>query len=135
MLTTHLHQLAQDLKLEPLPLKGEQVYQLSLTPKLTLLFKELPNGMGLNATLCPCPKGNNETLFLVLMKANFLGQGTLGSVIGLDKDEKFLTLSTTMSYEMNYRAFREKVEDFANIVDYWREEIRRYQETEKNQLL
>ena len=57
------------------------------------------------------------------MKANYLGQATGSSRIGLSSDEKFLTLSLGMPYEMNYRIFREIVEDFVNFVLYWREEV------------
>jgi len=61
------------------------------------------------------------------MKANFLGQGTGGAVIGLDAEEKFLTLSLALPYDMNYRSFKGAVEDFANYVDYWREDLIRHQ--------
>lgn len=135
MLEAHLQKLTKDLQFETFPAKEDQSYKLSLNANLNIFIKELPRGIYLNTTICPCPKEKNETLFTVLMKANFLGQGTLGSVIGIDKDEKFLTLSLDLPYDMNYLAFREAVEDFANIVDYWKEEIRRYQETEKSQLL
>lgn len=135
MLKHHLQQLAEDLKLDSIPPKEDQGYMLPLNSKTTLLIRELSPGVFVSAPICPCPKEKKESLLSLLMKANFLGQGTLGAVIGLDKDEKFLTLSLDLPYDMNYRSFREMVEDFANILDYWKEEIRHHQEAAKNQPL
>lgn len=64
---------------------------------------------------------------MLLMKANFLGQGTLGGAIGIDDEEKFLTLSLTLPYDVNQRTFKEAVEDFANILDFWRDEVARFE--------
>ena len=58
------------------------------------------------------------------MKANFLGQGTGGAVIGMDPEENLLTLSLLLPYDMNYKMFREALEDFANFLDYWKTELR-----------
>jgi hypothetical protein len=57
------------------------------------------------------------------MKANLFGQGTLGAAIGLDPKQNILTLSLQLPYDMNYSHFKESVEDFTNIVDYWRVEV------------
>ena len=62
------------------------------------------------------------------MKANFLGQGTGGARIGVDPDDKFLTLSHGFPYEMNYQLFKESIEDFVNYVVYWREEIAKFEQ-------
>ena len=55
-----------------------------------------------------------------LMTANFLGQGTGGCSLGFDKSEKYLTLSARFDYEVNYRAFIDKVEEVINYIDYWK---------------
>ena len=60
------------------------------------------------------------------MRANFLGQGTGGARIGLDPNEKFLTLSCGFPYEMKYQDFKEKIEDFANYLLCWRAEIEKF---------
>jgi hypothetical protein len=61
------------------------------------------------------------------MRANLLGQGTGKCRIGLEPQEKLLTLSLGLPYEMKYPTFREKVEDFINYVIYWREEIAQFE--------
>ena len=60
------------------------------------------------------------------MKANFLGQGTGDATIGLDENENFLTLSLVLPYDMNYKMFKDALEDFVNYLDYWKEELIRH---------
>ncbi len=131
VLESHLQQLAKELKLGSPPSKEGPFYHFPLNAKNQISIKELSPGVYFFAPICPYPKGKHESLLIYLMKANFLGQGTLGGVIGLDKDENFLTLSLDLPYDMNYRHFREAVEDFANILDYWKEEISRYLKDKK----
>lgn len=57
------------------------------------------------------------------MKANLFGQGTLGAALGLEPEQNLLTLSLELPYDMDYRHFKESVEDFTNIVDYWKVEV------------
>ena len=84
-----------------------------------------------NITACPTEK--RELIFTHLMKANLLGDGTGGATIGLDNDEKFLTLSYVMPYESNYENFKEQLEDFVNYLLFWEEEIKKLS-LEKNLL-
>lgn len=131
MLEQNLKQLATDLELEKAPEKDEKGgYSLLLNPELTVRLRELDPGVYLSAHIGPCPMKRREDLFILLMKANFLGTGTGGSAIGLDEDEKFLTLSLALPYDMNYKMFREVIEDFTNYRDYWREEIIRFETQE-----
>ena len=61
------------------------------------------------------------------MRGNFLGQGTGGGVLAMDDNEKFLTLTLTMPYDINYKNFKETLEDFVNFADYWRQELLAHQ--------
>lgn len=79
------------------------------------------------ARVANCPTLKREDLFIYLMRANLLGQGTGGSRIGLDANEKVLTLSLGLPYEMNYKIFKERFEDFVNFILYWREEIAKFE--------
>ncbi len=133
MLERHLRQLTEDLEQEfPLKQDERKMFQLQLGPKMQVSVKELDSGYFFFSQIGPLPAKKREELFILLMKANFLGQGTGGSTIGLDEEEKFLTLSLAIPYEMNYKMFKETVEDFANFVGFWREELVRHQaEAEK----
>ena len=123
-----MQQLCSELEM-PAPEFDPQKKMLFIVNATTsVLFYELPESIGMQAKIVECPEKKREELFTYLMRANFLGQGTSGSRIGLDADEKFLTLSSAISYEINYRSFKESVEDFVNHVIYWREEIIRDRE-------
>ena len=87
--------LAEELELGEVPLKeGKDTWQFPLNPLLTIKMQELDPGMSFWARIGPCPAAKREELFILLMKANFLGQGTGGATIALDENENFLTLSS-----------------------------------------
>lgn len=117
-------QLSQDLEINPELVKTDQEGTFVLpigNPSLHIKVKDLNPGVYLFSKICPCPKEKLEELFIYLMKANLFGQGTFGSVIGLE--EEYLTLSSALPYDMNYRDFKETVEDFVNTIDFWKEEV------------
>jgi hypothetical protein len=128
MLENLISQLVEELELPAISPKDEnQTFRLPLNPELVVSIKQLEPGMFLFSRIAACPEEKREELFIFLMKANFLGLGTGGSAIGLEADEKFLTLSSALPYEMNYKGFKESIEDFVNYVDYWKDEILKYQ--------
>jgi hypothetical protein len=131
-----LKTLVDELELEEVPKKEEgNIYQLSLNPQLSVTFQQLDPGLSLWARIGPCPIVNREELFILLMKANFLGQGTGGSSIGLDENENFLTLSSVLPYDMNFKMFKDALEDFTNYLDYWREELIRHKKAAEENIL
>jgi hypothetical protein len=95
-----------------------------------LNFKELSPGFLILGTILEMPTNKQEDLFMTLCKANFLGQGTGPTRIGMSLDEKLLTLSLPIPYEVTYTTFREKVEEFLNFLLYWRNEIQTLQKQE-----
>lgn len=128
--------LTEELEMQPPPLKAEDgLYHLALNPQTTIAFKELDPGVALLGNLGPCPTVKREELFILLMKANFLGQGTGGAAIALDENENFLTLSLVLPYDMNYKIFKDALEDFTNYLDYWREELIRHKKAAEENIL
>ena len=126
-----IENLSSELKLGAIPQKDKNgFYQLKVGDSAQVMAKELDPGVFLGAKILPLPKeGNKEALFIYLMKANLLGQGTGGGAIGIDPSEKFLTLSLTLPFEVNYKTFHESLEDFLNYIDFWKEEVVRFQTT------
>ncbi len=137
MLEEHLHQLASDLEMDSNFRKDEttSLYHLFLPPDMQIVCKDLDPGLYLSAHVGPLPARKKEEAFLYFMKANFLGQGTGGRVLGLDSEEKFLTLVHKIPYDMNYKAFKEQVEEFANYLGYWRSELNRLQKEAQEELM
>ncbi|MCI0381448.1 MAG: type III secretion system chaperone [Chlamydiae bacterium] len=130
VLENNLNALSKELDFT-IDLVKEGIYRIPINEKLTISLKPEESGFSLFSPIIACPKKYREELFMFLMKANFLGQGTLEAIIGFDQDEKFLTLSFQIPYDMNYRAFKEKLEDFSNVVDYWRGEIVQFEKTKE----
>ncbi len=127
MLKKFLQELYEKFEIQATPNKGKAgVYELTLNAQHVIQVEPLTPGFSLSSSITALPHLSREALFIYLMKANFLGQGTGGSVIGIDHTEKFLILSLTIPYELNYRMFEEKLENYINFLEYWRTEIEYY---------
>lgn len=124
MLGRLMELLCEDLAIEMPKLKEGKLGFLRLGAYVVEM-RELDPGISLTAPIGPLPK-EKEDAFTYCLRANLLGQGTGGARIGLSANERFLTLSLGLPYEMNYQAFREKLEDFINYLVYWREEVTKF---------
>ncbi|MES2199653.1 MAG: type III secretion system chaperone [Chlamydiota bacterium] len=128
MIEQHITHLMEDLGLPPITSKDSKGYfQIPLQGDLKISLKDLSPGFELVSSLGPILNQNKEELLTYLMKANFLGQGTGEQIIGMNLDEKFLTLSRSITYEINYPKFKEILEDFTNYLIYWTGEVKRIQ--------
>jgi len=119
MLKNILPTLCQELNVEIPPLNEQNYHALQLG-SLKIDMKDLSPGYYWTSDLRPIPKEKREDFLMLIMKANFLGQGTGGASIGLKEDESCLTLSLSLPYEMNYKEFKDRLEEFTNYVDYWK---------------
>jgi len=120
-------QLCTELDIQPIPVMNEKKFiPFTIAPGIDIEVRDLDPGVSLLSHICPLPDRRREDLFLELMRANFLGQATGNARIGISADEKFLTLSLGMPYEMSYRAFRESFEDFTNFLLHWRGEVEKF---------
>ena len=129
MLESILSDLDKQLGISAVKGKDEQegLFLLKITSNLEVIVKDLKPGVYFQSSLgANIEAGTREDFYIYLMKANFLWQGTGGSVIGLHPSEKYLTLSLPIVYEVNFRMFREKLEEFLNYLDFWQKEISKY---------
>lgn len=126
MLEEFLKRLCDELSLtHPTKMKEKNTFSFHFATEVVTV-KDLEPGISLNASISPCLKKRREELFIRLMRANLLGQATGNTRIGIDNEEKTLTLSLGLPYELDYQAFRKNVEDFINYLIYWREEIAKF---------
>jgi hypothetical protein len=133
ILKTLLEQLCQELGLGTIPPMDENKFHNLKISSLDISMKDLDPGFYFASNIGPLPKKKKEDFLMLLMKANFLGQGTGGATLGLKEDESFLTLSLSLPYDMNYKVFKDSLEEFGNFVDYWKKETVRYEiEAEKS---
>ncbi len=136
MLEENLAKLANDLELPPFPPRDKQsCYKLPLAEDLIISIKEKREGVAFFANVASLELQKKEEAFIYLMKANLLGQGTGEQVLALDPEEKTLTLSCIIPYDMDYKEFKERIEDFVNYLDYWRLEVKNLQKAEQENIL
>lgn len=126
MATTDLiKQYASDLEIEgELEPDSPGIYTLALEDDINVKITVLPQGFSLFAAVIACPQSNKEQFLSQALLANLFGQGTRGSVLGTTDDGNLLTLSKLVEYNVDYKDFRETLEDFVIVIDFWREQAR-----------
>lgn len=124
MLDKLIEKLIPDMELGTATLATEVpgTYALPLDNELTVILSEIPNGLSLKCSVAPFPKVHEEIFSTQAMLGNLFGQGTRGAILGLTNDGNTLTLTQTIDYNIDYKEFKELLEDFINAVDYWRDE-------------
>jgi hypothetical protein len=131
MVQGFLEKLCAELSIAPVPhLNENKTYLFRFSPKIEITLADLHPGVAMRSNISLCPKEKREDLFIYLMRANLLGQGTGGARIGLDEKESNLTLSVGLPYEMNYHAFKEAFEEFVNHLVYWRDVVAKFEKNE-----
>ncbi len=125
MLEQLVRKLAEEFELGGQSLASEVpgAYALPLDEGLTIMMSEIPPGFLLKCSIAPCPKTGEEIFLTQAMLANLFGQGTRGATLGLTMDGNTLTLTLPVDYTVDYKEFRDTVEDFINAVDFWRDEV------------
>lgn len=116
-------QLGKELSLEePLAASENHHYLLPFDDDIDVEAIELENSYLLKGKIGPSPEKNAEAFFLKIMEANLFGMGTRGASIGLNEEGKLLTLSLQLDYNSSFKEFKEKLEDFVSVLDFWRKE-------------
>ncbi len=62
---------------------------------------------------------DEEKFFSYIMQANYLGQGTGHSALGIHPDQRSITLSCLLFFDVDYHYFKEKIEEVVNYTDYF----------------
>jgi hypothetical protein len=124
MIDSFVKELEKDLGIEgAIANNFPGMYELLMGENLKIKISKLDEGIAFRCDLTECPKGNEEALFTELLTANLLGQTTRGCVIGLSEEGNVLTLSHVIDYHINYKEFKDLLEDFLNMAEFWQEEI------------
>ena len=127
-LEAFVNQVREELELGPMTSQDRlsenpKTFRFTLDNHLDISLKERNPGVSLKAPLRSKPEVKLEELLTHLMEANLFGQGTRGSLIGLDELGETLELLMDLNYELSYRSFRDALEDFANLIEYWQRHI------------
>lgn len=123
MLSAFMQEFTKELELDkPLPQDVPGVFVIPLDVGLSITISSMPQGIFFYSVVAPIPKDKEEAFFTEALLGNLFGQGTKGATLGLSEDGRMLTLSRAIDYDVNYKEFKELLEDFINSVDFWREE-------------
>ena|ERR1700722_11244045 len=127
MLDTFMQQLTKEMEIEgSLATEVPGVYAIPVDDNISVLVSSIPRGFTLRCDVAPINPENEEVFYIHALQANLFGQGTDGSILGLDSEGKQLILSREIDYNVEYKEFRDLIEDFLNSVDFWREEAQAY---------
>jgi Tir chaperone protein (CesT) family len=123
MLENWIKQLGQELDITDLITQTEPLHY--VIPLNNYQIRAIPSNQSylLKGEIGNCPEQNTESFLLKLMEANLFGRGTRGSIIGLNESGKLLTLTYQLDYNRSYKEFKEKLEDFISVLDFWKQEI------------
>ncbi len=114
-------QIAGDFSTEP-----PGTFVLPLGENVAVKLSPLNQGFYLSSSIAPCPQVKKEAFLGYLLQGNLFGQGTKDAILGTSEDGNLLTLSKAVEYTVDYKKFKDILEDFINNVDFWREEALRH---------
>jgi hypothetical protein len=128
MLEKLITQLSRELSMEDLITTTEDHhYILPFDNDIEIEAIELERSHMLKGVIGACPQQNVEAFLLKTMEANLFGMGTREAVIGLNEEGKLLTLSIELDYNSSFKDFKEKLEDFVSVMDFWRKETLKHE--------
>lgn len=128
MLEKLITQLGRDLDMtDSITTTEDHHYILPFDNEIEVEAIELNGSHLLKGMIGACPQQNVEAFLLKTMEANLFGMGTRGAVIGLNEEGKVLTLSMELDYNSSFKDFKEKLEDFVSVLDYWRKEALKHE--------
>lgn len=129
MLDDHISALEKALELDTdIPQEDEGVWRLWLDMENSVVITDKEPGYHFYQELGAVGNRNLEELFTVFLVNNYFGQGTGGSVLGLDESGKQATLSFTREQDADYKDFERDLEEFINYAEFWQREIDSHQE-------
>lgn len=99
-------------------------YLIPLEEGIIITVSPLAVGFTFNTIIGPCPKTHKEEFFSRALLGNLFGQGTRNAILGLNEEGTHLTLANIIDYNVDYKGFKELIEDFINVLDFWREELK-----------
>jgi Tir chaperone protein (CesT) family len=128
MLEKLIHQLGRELFMEDLITATEDHhYLIPFDNDIEVEAIDLGKTYLLKGVIGAYPQQNTESFLLKTMEANLFGMGTRGAAIGLHEEGNLLTLSLEVDYNRSFKEFKEKLEDFISVIDFWRKEALKHE--------
>jgi hypothetical protein len=125
MITEFIEELSKELE-GRIPKDDSGNYKLPLEEGVNIMMTSLPKGFSFFCSFAQTPKTNRDALLTSMLHGNLFGQGTRGAVLAISEDGNRLILSKIVDHATDYKEFKETLEDFINMVDYWRSEALKF---------
>ena len=135
MIESVLEKLTKELTQAHYTKENENLFLFEVGENLLLFIQEVEDLIYLSGNICPCPEENLEELFIYLMRANLLGEGTGKASIGLDSEENNIILSKAFAFDPDEQHMKEEIELFANYLLFWKEEIKKIESQREANML
>lgn len=126
MLNRLIEQLSHELGWkEPVLKENDGSFVLQFEPHIRILLKEEnPTILRFFSHLGSLPADREGDSMLKMMAANLLGKHTGRNILGLDKEGKEIVLLNFLLGSINYKQFRNSLEDFINYTEVLSDEIK-----------
>lgn len=122
MIERFIEQLCRELELPAIDSKSKGVYVLPLEEDLSITISEANAVINFHSNIAALPSQGQDEFLEKMLLGNLFGQATYGAVLGLDEEGNSLLLQRTVDYPVEFRQFRDILEDFINAADFWRQE-------------
>ncbi len=124
MLSRLVKMLASELKMEnDITAHENGHYTLAFADEIDVEAFELSKSLLLKGNIAAAPEKNREAIFIQIMEANLFGSGTRSATIGWLESDNMLTLCRELDYNCSEKEFKEKLEDFVSVIDFWRKRV------------
>ncbi|MBS0645636.1 MAG: type III secretion system chaperone [Verrucomicrobia bacterium] len=128
MLNRFIEQITKEMNLKLSKESGVPgFYELNFEPQIKVSIHENKEGIiKLQSYLASLPQEKLDEYLLFVMSANLFGQETGKNYLGLDRDEKRVTLNRLLEKEIEYAEFKLALEEFLNYCETWRADTKAY---------
>ena len=113
-----------DLK-EPLGGANDAAFAIALEDSVINITEE-PPGFKLYCYIDTLPTQQVEDFLTMMLRANLFGQATHYATLGLDETGNKVLLQYLHSNKPTYQEFHNAIEDFINVVDFWKSQIKNH---------
>src|SRR5262245_48568000 len=124
MLHEYIVKLQKELEpKEPLGGADDLTFSLSFDENVISIVDQAP-GFRLSCNLGGLPSVQVEEFMSMMLRANLFGQATHFAALGLDETGNNVMLHYHHPQKASYQQFHNAVEDFINVVDFWKNQIK-----------
>jgi Tir chaperone protein (CesT) family len=103
-------------------------YRVPVNEDLTAEIFAQQEAIYFTCTFTKTPKQNEELLFERLLNASLFGHLTKEAVIGLNENQQ-LVITRAVENSVAYKEFKDTLEDFLNITEYWSTEAANFEKS------